>query len=159
VLSPRPASERRAAGFRVVHVSGDRVAVILGGVARGRGEQGLPGRLARPELVRLLATYGDGGHSSRYACPLPEVTSELVTNAIGASAEAGNPVVRLRVTSRMHAVLVSVWDASERQPAPRRDGAADDLGGRGLVLVEALADHWGTEPAHEGGKTVFAVLA
>jgi anti-sigma regulatory factor (Ser/Thr protein kinase) len=87
------------------------------------------------------------------------IASELATNAIAASAPAGHPVIRLRITSRMHAVMVAVWDASDQRPERQRDGAADALGGRGLVLVEALADRWGTEPADEGGKSVFAVIA
>jgi hypothetical protein len=86
------------------------------------------------------------------------IASELVTNAIAASATAGYPVIRLRITSRMYAVVVAVWDGSDQWPVPQRDGA-DALGGRGLMLVEALADRWGAEPAEEGGKTVFAVLA
>jgi anti-sigma regulatory factor (Ser/Thr protein kinase) len=87
------------------------------------------------------------------------IASELVSNAVAASARAGHPVIRLRITSRIYGVVVAVWDASDQQPAPQRDGAADALGGRGLVLVEALAGRWGVEPADEGGKTVFAVLA
>jgi anti-sigma regulatory factor (Ser/Thr protein kinase) len=107
-------------------------------------------------LVRLvLASWELAGLAERAEL----IASELVTNAIAASAPAGHPVIRLRVTSRMHAVLVAVWDGSAQWPAPQRDGAADALGGRGLMLVGALADRWGTEPADEGGKTVFAVLA
>ena len=111
---------------------------------------------AARQLIRLVLRFWG---LEDIATTAELVTSELVTNAITASAEAGNPVVRLRVTSRMHAALVSVWDASEHQPVPRRNGAADDLGGRGLVLVEALACRWGAEPAGDGGKTVFAVIA
>jgi anti-sigma regulatory factor (Ser/Thr protein kinase) len=88
------------------------------------------------------------------------IASELVTNAIAASATAGHhPVIRLRITSRVYAVVVAVWDGSDQWPVPRRDGAADALGGRGLMLVGALADRWGAERAEEGGKTVFAVIS
>jgi hypothetical protein len=36
-------------------------------------------------------------------------------------------------------------------------GPADALGGRGLV--DALADRWGSDPATDGGKTVFAEIS
>ena len=39
-------------------------------------------------------------------------------------------------------------------PAPQPDGES----GRGLLLVAALADRWGTEPHHPVGKTVWAEL-
>ena len=86
------------------------------------------------------------------------VASELVTNAVAASAAAGYPVIRLRLTRRERSLLVQVWDACHGLPEPRLR-PADALGGRGLVLVEALADRWGTEPADDGGKTVFAEIS
>ncbi|MEU2597209.1 ATP-binding protein [Streptomyces hirsutus] len=44
-------------------------------------------------------------------------------------------------------------------PAPAEDGPdALPLGGRGLALVTALADHWDCVPHPPGGKTVRAVL-
>jgi anti-sigma regulatory factor (Ser/Thr protein kinase) len=87
------------------------------------------------------------------------VAAELTTNAIVASAAAGHPLVRLRVTCRAWSVLVAVWDASPGLPEPRRDGPADALGGRGLVLIDALADRWGWDPAEDGGKLVYAELS
>ena len=85
------------------------------------------------------------------------ITAELVTNAVAASAAAGNPVIRLGLTRRAWSLLVEVWDASPGLPEPRL-GPADALGGRGLVLVEALADRWGCDPADDGGKLVFAEI-
>jgi anti-sigma regulatory factor (Ser/Thr protein kinase) len=86
------------------------------------------------------------------------ITAELVTNAVAASAAARCPVVRLRLTSRAWSLLVQVWDASPGLPEPRL-GPADAIGGRGLVLVAALADRWGSDPADEGGKTVYAEIS
>jgi anti-sigma regulatory factor (Ser/Thr protein kinase) len=86
------------------------------------------------------------------------IASELVTNAVAASAAAGHPVIGLRLTRRTCSLLVQVWDACPGLPEPRL-GPADALGGRGLVLVEALADRWGTEPVDGGGKTVFAEIS
>jgi anti-sigma regulatory factor (Ser/Thr protein kinase) len=107
-------------------------------------------------LVRLVLASWELAGLAEYA---ELIASELVTNAIAASAAAGHPVIRLRITSRTYAAVIAVWDGSDGWPVPRRDGTADALGGRGLMLVEALADRWGAEPAEESGKTVFAVLA
>jgi anti-sigma regulatory factor (Ser/Thr protein kinase) len=86
------------------------------------------------------------------------ITAELVANAVAASAAAGHAVISLRLTRRAWSLLVQVWDASPGLPKARL-GPADALGGRGLVLVEALADRWGCDPAGDGGKTVFAEIS
>jgi anti-sigma regulatory factor (Ser/Thr protein kinase) len=86
------------------------------------------------------------------------IASELVTNAVAASAAAGYPVISLRLTLRPWSLLVQIWDACPGLPEPRM-GPADALGGRGLVLVDALADRWGSDPATDGGKTVFAEIS
>jgi anti-sigma regulatory factor (Ser/Thr protein kinase) len=72
------------------------------------------------------------------------LTSELVTNAVQASQRLNVradmpavPVVRVWVTSDGLCLMVHVWDASTRMPV-RRHGASDEIGGRGLMLVEAL---------------------
>jgi hypothetical protein len=44
---------------------------------------------------------------------------------------------------------------AERLPRTRRP-AADDESGRGLLLVEALADRWGTAPGRPPRKTIWA---
>ena len=54
-------------------------------------------------------------------------------------------------------LLVEVTDtrgdkAPETGPAP----GPDDESGRGLLLVDALADRWGTAPYPPSGKTVWA---
>jgi anti-sigma regulatory factor (Ser/Thr protein kinase) len=87
------------------------------------------------------------------------IVSELVTNAVRASEAAGMPVVRLRLTRRIDALRIDVWDRGEPLPQYRPDGRLDDSGGRGLLIVDSLADVWGTEAADDGGKFVFTVLA
>lgn len=54
-------------------------------------------------------------------------------------------------------VRVEVGDGSPEQPQPRR-AADDDLGGRGLALVEALSDDWGVLPTRTG-KRVWCDVA
>ncbi|MFE0678588.1 SpoIIE family protein phosphatase [Streptomyces sp. NPDC058867] len=80
------------------------------------------------------------------------VVSELVTNAI----RYGRPPIRLRL---IHdgALMCEVSDAGSTTPHLRRAQNYDE-GGRGLLLVAQLAEHWGTRHARHG-KTVWAELS
>jgi anti-sigma regulatory factor (Ser/Thr protein kinase) len=89
------------------------------------------------------------------------VVSELVTNAVRASdyLHSGGlttPVVRLWLASDLRSVLVRVWDSNSQMPA-RRDAGPDDDGGRGLMLVEYLANEWGAYRKADG-KVVWVLL-
>jgi hypothetical protein len=86
------------------------------------------------------------------------VVSELVTNAVAASAglRAAAPVL-VWLGSDGHCLLLAVADVSPRPPV-RLDVWPDAEGGRGLALVEALSDRWGWHPATVTGlkKVVWA---
>ncbi|WP_328299388.1 ATP-binding protein [Streptomyces sp. NBC_00435] len=78
--------------------------------------------------------------------------SELVTNAV---VHTGCPAV-LRMLFGEPGVRVEVADASDRAPSPRQ-AAGDDTGGRGLELVDGLADRWGWQ--REGaGKRIWCEI-
>ncbi|MGW4490865.1 ATP-binding protein [Streptomyces sp. NPDC004376] len=64
---------------------------------------------------------------------------ELVTNAI----EHGRGVVKLAIHVAEDLVLVSVIDKNPA-PAVLRQAEPDDTSGRGLLIVQALADTWGS---------------
>ena len=49
---------------------------------------------------------------------------------------------------------VEVHDASRHRPRVQSPGV-DSTTGRGLLLVNALADGWGVEPGHPRGKVVW----
>ena len=87
------------------------------------------------------------------------VISELVTNAVVASAELGPAVapVLAWLGSDRHRVLLAVADASP-QPPMRLPLGPFAYGGRGLALVEALCSRWGWCPASIAGlaKAVWA---
>ncbi|AJE84691.1 MULTISPECIES: ATP-binding protein [Streptomyces] len=79
--------------------------------------------------------------------------SELVTNAV---VHTGCPaVLRIRLPHTPLAasgtVRVEVADRSARPPCPRRAGDCE-TGGRGLELVEGLADRWGWSREGEGKR-------
>ncbi len=79
------------------------------------------------------------------------LVSELVTNAVRATAR---PItVRLL---RTDSLLCEVSDDDHRLPRLREPGR-DDEDGRGLFLVNHLAERWGTSRV-AGGKTVWFSL-
>src|SRR5579863_707723 len=84
------------------------------------------------------------------------VTSELLTNAVQASAGLTTIQVRLVITEGT-SLLIEVRDGN---PAPPilKDAAGDNEGGRGLMIVDALCERWGYyHPAHHV-KAVWAEL-
>lgn len=82
------------------------------------------------------------------------LTTELVSNAIRQTREELIITVGL-ADGRMR---VGVADSSHRRPQLVQVGSRD-TSGRGLHLVEALADRWGVEPDDRGlGKTVWFEL-
>ncbi|MFI2424829.1 ATP-binding protein [Streptomyces sp. NPDC018955] len=85
------------------------------------------------------------------------LVSELVTNAV---VHTGRPaVLRLSLPgtdAEEATVRLEVTDRSDRAPVPRCvDGEA--TGGRGLALVDGLADRWGWS-AEGAGKRIWCEL-
>ena len=76
--------------------------------------------------------------------------SELVTNA-HAHAHSNAQLIMTWDDRCLH---VAVHDTSTEVPAPR-EPSAERVGGRGMLLVDALADTWETHPCPHG-KTVVA---
>ncbi len=81
--------------------------------------------------------------------------SELVTNAV---VHTGCPAVLRMLLPGVPAqapgtVRVEVADRSTRPPR-QRHAQGDETGGRGLELVDGLADRWGWQP-EGGGKSIW----
>jgi Histidine kinase-like ATPase domain len=82
---------------------------------------------------------------------------ELVTNAINASQHLRileTPVVRLWLVCDRVSLVIHVWDGSEEIPV-RKEAGADEMGGRGLMLIDTLSAEWGSYPRAQG-KVVWA---
>lgn len=130
--------------------------------------------LARGLVGKALA---EGGRADLSECA-QLIVSELVTNAIKATADVvagrtgdgltadglmdGGPVdreahVRVGVLQVRDYVVVEVWDCSHLPPKVV-DPAADEVGGRGLLLVSEMATEWGYRWHRSGGKVVWAAL-
>lgn len=76
--------------------------------------------------------------------------SELVTNAH----RHAHSSAQLVMTCDDHCLHVSVHDRSGDLPVPREAGT-ESLGGRGMLLVDAMADTWESHPCPHG-KSVSA---
>ncbi|GGW55861.1 hypothetical protein GCM10010340_38090 [Streptomyces griseoloalbus] len=64
---------------------------------------------------------------------------------------------RLALTLTPTTLRIEVTDArGEHLPVRTPEADADGESGRGLLLVASLADAWGCESHHPGGKTVWA---
>ncbi|MGW0732759.1 ATP-binding protein [Streptomyces sp. NPDC002851] len=85
--------------------------------------------------------------------------SELLTNAVTHARVPRGRQLRARCALLSDGTLrLEVDDANNSEPCPRK-AAPEDESGRGLALVEALADRWGTTPRAYGiGKTVWCEL-
>jgi len=82
------------------------------------------------------------------------VVSELVTNAV----RSGAATVHLALRVHHGALEVDVFDDGPGWPQLVRAGE-QDAHGRGLVLVDALAECWQAEQIDSGGKRVRVMIA
>jgi anti-sigma regulatory factor (Ser/Thr protein kinase) len=87
------------------------------------------------------------------------IVSELMTNAADASVVLPErPPIALRLLAGEKSLIIEAWDHSPHDLEPR---AADPDAecGRGLTVVAALSDRWGSERTGHGRKVVWAELA
>jgi anti-sigma regulatory factor (Ser/Thr protein kinase) len=87
-----------------------------------------------------------------------QVVTELMANSVAAArAMPQIEPVRLWLLTDKRKVLVLVWDANPQLPALIE--ADDDAeSGRGLFLVQAFSERWGSYPTPQrGGKVVWAL--
>ncbi|WP_264925526.1 SpoIIE family protein phosphatase [Streptomyces sp. A012304] len=82
------------------------------------------------------------------------IVSELVTNALVHT----DGRVRLDLTLINHRLRVAVTDSSPRSPVKPTGLSWEATGGRGVLLVEAMSEAWGTVPV-SGGKQVWSEVA
>ncbi|MEU9608557.1 ATP-binding protein [Streptomyces sp. NPDC048057] len=111
---------------------------------------------ARVEFRKELAGWGLAGIEEAALI----VLSELLTNAVRhASTSPGRQIeTRCSVAVEGGAVRIEVHDTGDGWPHVVKPGP-EAVGGRGLWLVEALADGWGVANRMGPGKCVWAELS
>lgn len=110
-----------------------------------------------PESVgaaRRFATELLGGVAAEVRETVELMVSELATNCLRHTQTGFD----LTVLQRDDKVRVEVTDRSAGNPTMRSPGP-DDLSGRGLQIVNLLAEAWGVEHAGTTGKTVWFIVA
>jgi serine/threonine-protein kinase RsbW len=107
--------------------------------------------LARTTIAGLLAEWGLDGDVIEKAVIF---TSEFAANAVRHASESLAFVLTSSIKDGH--LTVSVMDFAAGLPE-KRDPAPHDVCGRGLVLVDSVADEWGYVP-FTVGKMVFACL-
>ncbi|MYZ36199.1 MULTISPECIES: ATP-binding protein [unclassified Streptomyces] len=111
--------------------------------------------LARLELRKALAGWGLAELEDSALI----VLSELLTNAGRHAQVVPEQTIETYYFRRPAGLRIEVYDASPELPC-RRPAGPEASCGRGLVLVEALADEWGViEHGGGRGKTVWAALS
>ncbi|WP_345634845.1 ATP-binding protein [Streptomyces thinghirensis] len=115
-------------------------------------------RLCAHRLDAWGIPYGTDAHDV-----VTLIASELCANAVRHGHVAGRDFhLSLTADPATGTVRIEVTDTrGERLPRLPAAVPEDDDGGRGLLLVEALADRWGCSHRAEGGpgKTVWAECA
>ncbi len=99
---------------------------------------------------RFVASVLDGRGQDRLVTDVTIVAGEMATNAV---VHAASPF-ELAVVHRPGTVRLVVRDTSPALPLLRAP-SPDRLGGRGMILVDALSSTWGVDPDPEG-KAVWA---
>lgn len=130
----------------------------------GEYKQGMPERTSRtapPELIRELAAEGEALAAAREMVEslddlsrparddLALLITELVGNSLRHAGLGPDDVIRVRIARLRGSVRVEVVDAGPGfSPSRVRPGRVQ-TSGRGLYLVDQVADRWGVELSGE----------
>ncbi|MEU9286963.1 ATP-binding protein [Streptomyces sp. NPDC048275] len=103
-------------------------------------------KICRDTVALLLAT---NGHTPDLADTARTLVSEVVTNAL---LHTTSPTIDMETAVLPDGVRVAVYDDNPAVHLAPLDTAWDGEHGRGLLLVQALAQAWGVTPAHPYGR-------
>ena len=116
-------------------------------------ETQLPSSVSSPQLARafLRATL-ETWQLDGFGAVTELLVTELVANVV---THVGSPMT-LRVQRNPLTMRVEIDDPSTELPVVEHPDSADEHG-RGVLLIDQLADAWGVEPRPDG-KTVWFTL-
>ncbi|ANB09858.1 hypothetical protein SAM40697_5905 [Streptomyces ambofaciens] len=114
-------------------------------------------RLARLLAVERLTAWETSPQVIERA---EHVVAELAANAaLHGRVQGRDFLLALTLDDAAGTLRIAVSDMrGEHLPAIPSERSPDHESGRGLLLVDALADRWGTEPFPPSGKTAWALL-
>ncbi|MFJ3308570.1 ATP-binding protein [Streptomyces sp. NPDC086549] len=118
-------------------------------------------RLARRLAVRRMEEWGHPP-ASDVSCAAALVVGELAANAVQHGRVPGRDFglrLALDEVSGLVRIEVADADATTRPPVAPPSSDPDAESGRGLLLVDILAERWGSTPRHPVGKTVWAEVS
>lgn len=115
-------------------------------------------RLARLLAVERLTAWE---MSPRVIERAEHVVAELAANAaLHGRVQGRDFLLALTLDEAAGTLRIAVSDTrGECRPAVPPERGPDVESGRGLLLVDALADRWGTDPRPPSGKTVWAEIS
>jgi hypothetical protein len=148
-----PGDARARSACSVIRVMNQVIRPRLAG-AVSRRDGGRPYRAIRTLPLSLLRG-GDAKASPRAGSALGRVPHERRPLRGQARGFRLTLVVVAPETLRVEVVD----PRGDRRPLARRTASPTDETGRGLVLIDALAARWGSEPWAPAGKVVWAELA
>lgn len=116
-------------------------------------------RLARRVAVRWMEGWGRPPESDA-SCAVALVVGELAANAVQHGRVPGRGFSLRLASEGALVVRIEVADAAsaERLPTAASSAYPEGESGRGLFLVDVLAERWGVEPRCPIGKTVWAEI-
>jgi len=117
---------------------------------------------ARAQLRRALALRRPAAAPEALddaALVLSELLTNAVTHGVRGAADAAERSIGLSVRLDAGRLTLTVRDPGSGLPYPAGDGDPEREDGRGLLIVAALAEAWGTTRGPGGGTRVWARLA
>jgi hypothetical protein len=125
---------------------------LRGGLANARrrfGGDAASAPAARRFAADILSAWGESALVDNARLLLGEVITNAVQHTVGD--------VEVRLSLGIRRLRVEVRDRSDRRP-DRRVVLDDSESGRGLHIIEVVAQDWGFEPIPTGGKVVWFEL-
>ena len=109
-------------------------------------------RCARRALEDALA--GDEGVNRNRLDDCALLVSEVVTNAVQHAQISSCPMLRVLWVRTADILRTEVYDPDPAVPSVVK-AEDDDEDGRGMWLLDVMADRWATEPLATGGDTLW----
>jgi CheY-like chemotaxis protein/anti-sigma regulatory factor (Ser/Thr protein kinase) len=86
------------------------------------------------------------------------LATELITNSVTYADATGDATILVHILVNTEAdriLRIEVTDTGSAHMPRKRNPSLDELGGRGLFLVDSLSDRWGVKRANNGDTSVW----